>query len=143
MFGLLSTALTFHMVSVFEVAGLSRSEAITVFLPVSFTAVAVNIVSGWLSDWGPFQIQVEVLIRLAAGQSSSGRRRCCAPGYCPWEIHDYYRLGPIQGAVYDIGVCIMAAVFRQEKPGSDKQLQYVICGILWRHRPFNIRVVFQ
>ncbi|HEA67892.1 MAG TPA: MFS transporter [Desulfobacterales bacterium] len=64
MFGLLSTALTFHMVSVFEVAGLSRSEAITVFLPISFTAVAVNIVSGWLSDLGPFKYRLKYLLGL-------------------------------------------------------------------------------
>jgi MFS family permease len=64
MFGLLSTALTFHMISVFEVAGLSRSEAITVFLPVSFTAVAVNIVSGWLSDWDPFKYSLKYLLGL-------------------------------------------------------------------------------
>jgi MFS family permease len=61
MFGLLSTALTFHVVSVFERAGLSRNEAITIFLPVSFFAVAINLAAGWLVDREPLKYRLKFL----------------------------------------------------------------------------------
>lgn len=61
MFGLLSTALTFHIVSVFEQAGLSRNEAIKIFLPVSFLAVVVNLAAGWLVDREPLKYRLKFL----------------------------------------------------------------------------------
>ena len=61
MFGLLSTALTFHIVSIFKQAGLSRNEAITIFLPVSFLAVAINLAAGWLVDREPLKYRLKFL----------------------------------------------------------------------------------
>jgi OFA family oxalate/formate antiporter-like MFS transporter len=45
------TAFTFHIVSIFDIAGYSRETAIAIFLPASFIAVAFNFVGGWISDY--------------------------------------------------------------------------------------------
>ena len=45
------TALTFHIVSLFQEAGLDRISAISIFLPASFVAVSINFIGGWLSDY--------------------------------------------------------------------------------------------
>lgn len=45
------TAITFHIVSLFDEAGLDRIQAISIFLPASFIAVAINFLGGWLSDY--------------------------------------------------------------------------------------------
>lgn len=45
------TALTFHIVSIFQEVGLDRSMAISIFLPASFVAVALNFIGGWISDY--------------------------------------------------------------------------------------------
>jgi len=50
MAGLYGTAVPFHVVSIFEEAGLDRAAAIGIFLPAAFIAVAVNLIGGWLSD---------------------------------------------------------------------------------------------
>jgi len=44
------TGLTFHIVSVFETAGMTRTNAVSVFLPVSAVAVTVHLSAGWVSD---------------------------------------------------------------------------------------------
>ncbi|MFO7975670.1 MAG: MFS transporter [Candidatus Hydrogenedentota bacterium] len=44
------TGLTFHIVSVFETAGMTRTNAVSVFLPMSAVAVTVHLSAGWLSD---------------------------------------------------------------------------------------------
>jgi MFS family permease len=48
--GLLVTALTFHIVSIFGEAGFDRQTAVSIFIPASFFAVAFNFIGGWLSD---------------------------------------------------------------------------------------------
>jgi MFS family permease len=50
LFGLYSTGLTFHVVSIFATAGMTRSQAIGTFLPISVIAVGVHLTAGWLSD---------------------------------------------------------------------------------------------
>ena len=45
------TAITFHVVSIFDQAGFDRQAAIAIFLPASFIAVAFNFVGGWISDF--------------------------------------------------------------------------------------------
>lgn len=47
---LVMTAYTFHVVSIFEDAGMSRDLAVNVFLPASFVAVGVQFAGSWLSD---------------------------------------------------------------------------------------------
>ncbi len=48
---LFSTAFTFHIVSVFEAAGLSRQVAIGIFLPAAVISVIVNFAASWISDY--------------------------------------------------------------------------------------------
>lgn len=50
MFALYITAVTFHVVSIFEVAGWDREKAISIFLPTSVLAVILNLIGGILSD---------------------------------------------------------------------------------------------
>lgn len=69
MFSMISTAVAFHVVSIFETAGLSRGEAVSIFLPGAVVAVVVNIAAGWLGDWKPFRYKLKyILMALIAGQ---------------------------------------------------------------------------
>jgi len=45
------TGLTFHVVSLFAEAGLSRSQAISIFLPMTVVSVTVSIIANFISDW--------------------------------------------------------------------------------------------
>ena len=51
MFSLVMTAVMFHIVSIFQVEGLARQEAISIFLPASVIAVVLHLVVGTLSDY--------------------------------------------------------------------------------------------
>ncbi len=44
------TGLTFNIVSVFEEVGMSRAQAVAIFLPSSVIALALNLLGGWISD---------------------------------------------------------------------------------------------
>jgi len=48
---LYGTALTFHIVDVFNSVGLNREEAISIFLPMALVAVIFEIISGYLADF--------------------------------------------------------------------------------------------
>lgn len=50
MYSLYVTGFTFHLVSLFETAGLSREKALAIFIPVSFISVLIAFVGGWISD---------------------------------------------------------------------------------------------
>ena len=54
--GLIMTAITFHMASLGEEAGLSREAAYSVFFPMAFFSVASNTIGGWLSEPHPPQV---------------------------------------------------------------------------------------
>jgi OFA family oxalate/formate antiporter-like MFS transporter len=45
------TAYTFHIVSIFDDAGMSRSRAVGVFLPAAVVAVVVEIGGSYISDF--------------------------------------------------------------------------------------------
>lgn len=49
--GLLLTAYTFHIVSIFADAGMERRVAVGVFLPAAIVAVVVEFIGSWLSDY--------------------------------------------------------------------------------------------
>ncbi len=49
--GLLMTAYTFHIVSIFADAGMDRSRAVSVFLPAAVVAVIVEFTGSWMSDF--------------------------------------------------------------------------------------------
>ncbi len=44
------TGLTFNIVSVFEEVGMNRARAVSIFLPSSVIALALNLFGGWISD---------------------------------------------------------------------------------------------
>ena len=50
LYGMYMTGLTFHIVSVFSSAGMTRLQAVSIFLPASVVAVVVHLLAGWLSD---------------------------------------------------------------------------------------------
>ncbi len=60
MHGLYVTGITFHVISIFKEAGLPASEAITIFLPISVTAIIFTLFSSSLSDF----IQLKYLLIL-------------------------------------------------------------------------------
>jgi OFA family oxalate/formate antiporter-like MFS transporter len=45
------TALTFHVVSIFEEAGRTAGEAFALFLPLAIVATSVNLLAAWLADF--------------------------------------------------------------------------------------------
>ena len=45
------TGFTFHVVSIFDSAGISRSEALSIFPPIAIVSVASILIFGWLSDY--------------------------------------------------------------------------------------------
>ncbi|MGI9288929.1 MAG: hypothetical protein ACR2P1_26365, partial [Pseudomonadales bacterium] len=47
---LFSTAMTFHIVSIFTAAGRTPSNAFSYFVPMAIIAVATNLLVSWLSD---------------------------------------------------------------------------------------------
>ncbi len=49
--GLLLTAYTFHIISIFDDAGMGRAVAVSVFVPAAIVAVVVEIFGSWLSDF--------------------------------------------------------------------------------------------
>ncbi len=57
----LSTALTFHNVSVMAEAGLTEGEAAQIFIPLSIGAVAASFTVGWLTD----RVSSRILIPIA------------------------------------------------------------------------------
>lgn len=52
---LIMTAVTFHMASLGEHAGLTREAAYAVFFPMAFFSVGSNTIGGWLSDRIPLK----------------------------------------------------------------------------------------
>ncbi|MFW6214805.1 MAG: MFS transporter [Alkalispirochaetaceae bacterium] len=49
--GLVVTAYTFHIVSIFDAAGMARSTAVSVFFPAAVVAVIVEFAGSYLSDY--------------------------------------------------------------------------------------------
>ena len=65
MYALYITGFTFHLVSIFEHAGMGREKALTVFIPVSVISVIISLVGGYISD----KIRLKILlIIMLAGQ---------------------------------------------------------------------------
>lgn len=50
MYSLYITGFSFHLVSIFEVAGMERDRALAVFIPISFLSVGISFTGGWISD---------------------------------------------------------------------------------------------
>ncbi|WP_289053512.1 MFS transporter [Carboxylicivirga marina] len=54
------TGLTFHVVALFAEAGLSRTESISIFLPMTVVSVITSISANFISDW----IRLKILLYL-------------------------------------------------------------------------------
>ena len=50
MYSLYITGFSFHLVSIFEVAGMDRDKALAVFIPISLLSVGISFTGGWISD---------------------------------------------------------------------------------------------
>jgi OFA family oxalate/formate antiporter-like MFS transporter len=50
LYALYVTGFTLHLVSIFEQAGLSREQALAIFIPVAVASVSIALVGGWISD---------------------------------------------------------------------------------------------
>lgn len=55
LYALFSTALVFHIVSIFAGAGRSAEEAVGYFFPVAIVSVCANLLGSWLSDHWPLK----------------------------------------------------------------------------------------
>ena len=67
MFSLFLTAMTFHVVAIFNVSGMDRQEAISIFLPTAFIAVGLNLLSGWMADHYFFRDRMKYLLFIMLG----------------------------------------------------------------------------
>lgn len=63
MAGLLMTAFTFHLISIFDNAGLNAQQAMAFFVPVAFISVTFEFFGSWLSDY--VRLKYLALIQLA------------------------------------------------------------------------------
>jgi OFA family oxalate/formate antiporter-like MFS transporter len=50
LYALYITGFTFHLVSLFAEAGLSRKQALVILIPISVASVSIALVGGWISD---------------------------------------------------------------------------------------------
>ncbi|MFO7944786.1 MAG: MFS transporter [Anaerolineales bacterium] len=62
------TAITFHIESIFEQAGRTGAAAFRIFLPISFTSVALGLIVGWFSDYTKLKF---LLMTMTAGMLAS------------------------------------------------------------------------
>ncbi|XOV95026.1 MAG: MFS transporter [Bacteroidota bacterium] len=53
--GLFITGFTFHIVSIFDEVGMSKEAAISVFQPIAWLAVAITLITSYLSDMIPLR----------------------------------------------------------------------------------------
>ncbi len=66
--GLIGTALTFHVVSIFEEAGRGRDEAFGYFFPAAVFSTATNLLASWLVDARPLKpFLIVMLSSITAG----------------------------------------------------------------------------
>jgi OFA family oxalate/formate antiporter-like MFS transporter len=82
--GLVMTAYTFHIVSIFDDAGMSRSRAVGVFLPAAVVAVVVEIGGSYISDFIRLKylamVQLGGLMVLTASIAALGMGGAAYPG---------------------------------------------------------------
>ena len=79
MHSLYITAFTFHIVSIFESVGMTRAQAIGIFLPASFLSITANFVGSWLSDF--IRIRYILLVQQASLLSAMFFISRVAPGF--------------------------------------------------------------
>jgi OFA family oxalate/formate antiporter-like MFS transporter len=68
MHSLFVTAVTFHIVSIFNEAGRSATQAFAYFLPVAIVSTSSNLLAGWLADTRPLKpFLLVMLVAFIAG----------------------------------------------------------------------------
>lgn len=72
------TGLTFNIVSIFEEAGLSSTQAVSIFVPSSVIALTLSLVAGWASDH--IRLKYLLLIQAAGIAVSAIGAATLAPG---------------------------------------------------------------
>lgn len=65
---LYTTAITFHIESIFEQAGRTGTAAFRIFLPISFISIALGLIAGWFSDYTRLKF---LLMTMTAGMLAS------------------------------------------------------------------------
>ena len=90
MSGLVLTAFTFHVVSLFGKAGISRPEAVSIFIPAAFISVVFEFVGSWLSDF--IKLKYLLMIQVAGIAILSFCLSFLQPGW------------PVYGAVLGMGM---------------------------------------
>lgn len=84
MLALFATAMTFHVTSIFEQAGMDRAQAVSIFFPASILSVFMNLAAGRLSDWLKLKY---LLIVLVVGILISSVALCfLRPGFWVWTL---------------------------------------------------------
>lgn len=76
LFGLLATAVTFHITSIAEKVGLSSEAAVAIFVPMAVVSVVANFGCGWLSD----RVRVRILFWILLGSLAVGSAALLAFG---------------------------------------------------------------
>lgn len=76
---LIITAITFHIASIGALAGLNRTEAFSLFLPMSIVSVSTNLIAGWLSD----HVDLRYLLVTMMGSLATG---CVGLNHLNYEI---------------------------------------------------------
>ena len=67
-YALFGTAVTFHIVAIFEEAGRTRAEAFGYFFPQAIVSTLVNITTSWLADFNPLKpFLVAMLVAFSLG----------------------------------------------------------------------------
>jgi MFS family permease len=79
MAALLLTAFTFHIVSLFKAAGMTQTEAVSIFLPGSMVALGLQFAGSWASDY--IKLKYFALIQLAGLMAVSVGIAFLAPGW--------------------------------------------------------------
>jgi MFS transporter, OFA family, oxalate/formate antiporter len=93
MFGLCLTGIAFHIVNIFENAGMNRIQAFAIFLPAAVIALILNFTVSWLSDHIKLKyiLQAELVGLIITNFSLI----FLAPGYPTWLL--IVGMGLIQG----------------------------------------------
>ncbi len=64
LYGLIITAVVFHIASLGATVGLERSQVFALFLPISLVSISTNLIAGWLSD--RIQLKNLLIVMMAA-----------------------------------------------------------------------------
>mgnify|MGYP006272743621 CR=1 FL=1 len=77
--GFIMTAYTFHIVSIFGDAGMSREQAVAVFLPAALVAVAFEFIGSYLSDY--IKLKYLAMLQLTGQMVLTLSMSFLAPGF--------------------------------------------------------------